>query len=111
MVQISTISKVKGAMISAMRRMAAFLVLALILISRGPESRAAQWQPAAGPLRTKWAADVTPDRVLPEYPRPQMVRADWQNLNGLWDYAIRPRDEQTPASFDGKILVPFPIES
>jgi hypothetical protein len=70
-----------------------------------------QWQPAAGPLMTRWAAEVRPGRVLPEYPRPQRVRADWQNLNGLWDYAIRPRAEATPAVFDGRILVPFPIES
>src|SRR5262245_10439320 len=91
-------------------RISAAVVLTLLLINRAPAGQA-QWQPAAGPLRTKWAAEVTPDRVLPEYPRPQMVRVDWQNLNGLWDYAIRPRDEQTPSAFDGKILVPFPIES
>ena len=58
------------------------------------------WQAAACPLKTRWASDVTPDRVLPEYPRPQLVRRDWRNLNGLWDYAIRPRDEQTPAAAD-----------
>src|SRR5687767_8783630 len=71
----------------------------------------AQWRPAAGPLMTRWAAEVTPDRALPEYPRPQRVRRDWQNLNGLWEYAIRPRAEATPKAFDGRILVPFPIES
>ena len=42
---------------------------------------------------------------------PQMVRAKWTNLNGLWDYAIRPKDEDRPAQFDGKLLVPFPVES
>ena len=42
----------------------------------------------------------------PEYPRPQFVRKEWQNLNGLWDYAIRPRDEHRPSSWDGQILVP-----
>jgi len=71
----------------------------------------APWQPAAGPLMTRWAKDVSPSRVLPEYPRPQLVRADWLTLNGLWDYAIRPRGESRPAAFDGSILVPFPIES
>jgi Glycosyl hydrolases family 2, sugar binding domain/Glycosyl hydrolases family 2, TIM barrel domain/Glycosyl hydrolases family 2 len=84
-----------------MRRLTVLILLAF----------ATQWQPAAGPLRTRWASDVSPDRVLPEYPRPQLVRAEWRNLNGLWDYAIRPREEQTPSSFDGRILVPFPIES
>ena len=50
------------------------------------------WQPAKGPLMTRWAKDVTPDKALPEYPRPQMVREEWQNLNGLWDYAIVAKD-------------------
>lgn len=69
------------------------------------------WQPAKGPLLTRWAADVSPKNAHPEYPRPQMVRKDWQNLNGLWDYAIAAREATRPASWDGQILVPFPIES
>src|SRR5436309_6139731 len=55
-----------------------------------PEPAAADWKPAAAPLLTPWAKDVSPDKVWPEYPRPQMVRSDWVNLNGLWDYAIVP---------------------
>src|SRR6185503_5777514 len=86
-------------------------ILALILTSSIAASDRSQWQPAAGPLMTRWAAAVMPDRVLPEYPRPQLVRRDWLSLNGLWDYAIRPRAESAPQSFDGRILVPFPIES
>jgi len=68
--------------------------------------------PVSG-LRTRWAADVAPDRVLPEYPRPQMVRASWVNLNGPWDYAIRDSGAPPPArgAYDGTILVPFPVES
>jgi hypothetical protein len=46
---------------------------------------AADWQPATGPLMTRWAKDVSPTNVHPEYPRPQMVREKWTNLNGLWD--------------------------
>ena len=45
---------------------------------------AADWKPAKGPLMTRWAKEVSPARALPEYPRPQMVRRHWQNLNGLW---------------------------
>src|SRR3954462_1373858 len=74
-------------------------------------ARAEDWKPAKGRLMTRWAKDVSPDKVLPEYPRPQMVRKDWQNLNGLWDYAIRPKDEPQPQKWDGKILVPFAVES
>ncbi|HYR31761.1 MAG TPA: hypothetical protein VEO93_07530, partial [Gemmatimonadales bacterium] len=62
-------------------------------------------------LRTRWAADVAPDRVLPEYPRPQLTRSSWLNLNGTWDYAIRDSGAAAPTTFDGSILVPFPIES
>jgi hypothetical protein len=69
------------------------------------------WQPAAGPLMTQWAGEVDPGNVHAEYPRPQMVRDEWRNLNGLWEYAIRPREETLPAAFDGQILVPFPVES
>jgi hypothetical protein len=72
---------------------------------------AAAWAPAKGPLMTKWAADVSPEKALPEYPRPQMVRKDWQNLNGLWDFAVTAKDDAQPAQFQGKILVPYPIES
>src|SRR6185503_6663602 len=47
----------------------------------------------------------------PEYPRPQMVREKWANLNGLWDYAIAGQDAARPEKFDGKLLVPYPLES
>ena len=69
-----------------------------------PAALAEDWQPAAGPLKTRWAKDVSPDHVLPEYPRPQMVRKDWLNLNGLWDIKLGDGTES-------KILVPFAIES
>lgn len=70
----------------------------------------AQWQPAGSHIRTKWADEVNPSNPLPEYPRPQMVRSDWQNLNGLWDYAILPVGEEFSAG-QGSILVPFAAES
>ena len=71
----------------------------------------ADWQPAKGPLMTRWAKQVSPKKVHAEYPRPQMVRKNWRNLNGLWEYAIQPKDEPQPKNFDGQILVPFPAES
>ena len=69
------------------------------------------WKPAPTPISTRWAAEVKPDRVLPEYPRPQLVRERWENLNGLWDHAIRPKAQGKPTAWDGKILVPFAAES
>ncbi|MEI2725900.1 MAG: sugar-binding domain-containing protein [Verrucomicrobiota bacterium] len=69
------------------------------------------WSPAKGPLLTRWAAEVSPKNAHPEYPRPQMVRKDWQNLNGLWDYAVTTKDAPQPKTWGGQILVPFPIES
>ncbi len=71
----------------------------------------AQWKPAGARLMTRWAKTVSPVKVHPEYPRPQLVRSDWVNLNGLWDYAIRPVAAENPKQADGKILVPFPVES
>jgi glycosyl hydrolase family 2 len=71
---------------------------------------AADWKPATGPLMTRWAKDVSPTNVHPEYPRPQMVREKWTNLNGLWDYAVR-KEGESMGKWDGQILVPFPIES
>src|SRR5712671_749180 len=69
------------------------------------------WQPAPGPLQTRWAKDVSPKNSLPEYPRPQMARNDWLNLNGLWDLAITAKDAPKPDLFNTQILVPFPVES
>lgn len=62
-------------------------------------------------LHTRWARDVNPAHPLPEYPRPQMTRRAWQNLNGRWQYAIRDSGAAAPTSWDGTIVVPFPLES
>jgi beta-galactosidase/beta-glucuronidase len=70
----------------------------------------ADWQPVSGHIMTRWAAEVSPEEVWPEYPRPQMRRPVWLNLNGLWEYAITTKSKAEP-DFKGHILVPFAIES
>ncbi|MGW0085286.1 PA14 domain-containing protein [Streptomyces sp. NPDC003393] len=64
-------------------------------------------------LRTKWAGQVGPDNALPEYPRPQLTRPDWQNLNGRWQFAAAEAGEQPPVgkTLPERILVPYPVES
>lgn len=74
-------------------------------------SECEKWKPVEGNIMTTWSKDVSPKNVLPEYPRPQMVRKIWMNLNGLWDYAITLKDQDKISSYDGKILVPYPLES
>ncbi len=76
-------------------------------------ANAPAWKPAAGPLLTRWAKDVSPQNAHREYPRPQMTRRDWQNLNGLWQFAVANPGEDTPLGRDlsERILVPFPVES
>ncbi len=73
-------------------------------------SVAQSWQPQPVNIKTRWYSKVNPSNVLPEYPRPQLARTNWTNLNGLWDYAVTNKNEN-PAKWNGKILVPFPIES
>ncbi len=72
-----------------------------------------QWKPAGGRLLTPWAEKVSPENVHPEYPRPQMVRPHWMNLNGLWQLAIAQANDPVPTGkqLPERILVPFPVES
>jgi hypothetical protein len=92
------------------------LLLAALAIpnpAAAADQPAAGWSPAKGPLMTRWARDVTPENVHPEYPRPQMTRADWLNLNGLWQLEIGKAGDAPPSNKDLplRILVPFPVES
>ena len=60
-------------------------------------------------MRTKWGESLDKNNILTEYPRPQMERDSYLNLNGIWQYAITEVD-QIPDRFDGDILVPFSPE-
>ena len=69
------------------------------------------WKPVPDKMMTTWGSEVSPENAWREYPRPQFERANWQNLNGLWDYAITAKGAEKPTEWQGKILVPFAIES
>ena len=67
-----------------------FALAAVMAASCGnaPAEETYQWKPVGDKIMTDWAAKVDPSNVLPEYPRPQLQRPQWQILNGLWDYAV-----------------------
>lgn len=87
----------------------------LLLLPTVLPAQSASWQPAEGNLTTPWTNKVTPVNVHSEYPRPQMTRDKWVNLNGLWTYkatsSLQNYSEVKDNPSDGRILVPFPIES
>jgi beta-galactosidase/beta-glucuronidase len=73
---------------------------------------AAAWAPVPGQMLSPWGEKVTPENAWREYPRPAFVREGWQNLNGLWQYAVTPVQELTPPqAWPGQILVPFALEA
>ena len=86
------------------------IVLSLALVCIGLASFAQQWAPVGDNIKTEWAEKIDPANPHPEYPRPQMVRSEWMNLNGLWSYAITEASAEEFQS-EGKILVPFAVES
>jgi hypothetical protein len=93
-------------------------LLALVLTAAWSAGVLAQTAPPqrtdsvyTGAIMTRWGKTVTPANAWRSYPRPQLERARWQNLNGLWDYAITTAAAPSPPRMDGKILVPFAVES
>ena len=85
-----------------------FIFLVLISITG---IQAQSWKAVEGKIMSQWAQTVNPENAWQEYPRPQFERAQWKNLNGLWDYAILKTNEIQPKRYQGKILVPFSFES
>ena len=62
-------------------------------------------------LLTPWGETLDPERVLPEYPRPQLVRDSYLSLNGYWEYAITAAAQTSRPRFGDRILVPFSPEA
>ncbi len=85
---------------------------ALLLAALSPCLPSAAQGVSGGKLPTRWDAQVSATAPLPEYPRPQMTRENWQSLNGSWEYGLTESAATTPpAEYTGKILVPYPMES
>lgn len=84
--------------------------LSIVMAVTAMVATAQEWAPVGENIRTSWAEQIDPANPLPAYPRPQMVRADWMNLNGLWNYAVTDASAETFEP-EGKILVPFALES
>jgi hypothetical protein len=113
-VRVSTL----GVMTLAAGRFAAvaFALLAFTMVVSPPANAVVSWHPKTPPLFTPWTHLVGPDNALPEYPRPQMARKRWLNLNGVWGYTGRSADTALPApppaeAYREQILVPYPTES
>jgi hypothetical protein len=87
------------------------LIVTLLLLSVSCTlNKKSDWKIAANPILTQWASQVDPSCPWPEYPRPDLVRDKWINMNGSWQYAITDTVSK-PAKWDGNILVPYPLES
>ena len=86
-------------------------MLLTLTMAIAPVARAQDDHVYTSDLVTRWGKGVTPDNAWQSYPRPQLQRQQWRNLNGLWDYAITDPAVGRPARMDGQILVPFPVES
>lgn len=85
--------------------------LLLILACASLSSFASDWKPAENTMLTPWGEKVTPDNAWRDYPRPQMVRENWTNLNGLWKFAVTKNTAARPSEWESEILVPFALET
>ena len=91
------------------RFLAAAILAAALMLAAGCSQESSE--PSEPTMVSRFAADVDQELPWPQYPRPQLVRSRWLNLNGQWDYALTDRGASQPDAFSGQILVPFAIES
>jgi beta-galactosidase/beta-glucuronidase len=87
-------------------------LLLLVLSQFAVQAQSNSWSLVKDRIVTPWAEQVNVNAPLPEYPRPHLVRSNnWKNLNGLWNYSITPKGQSAATKYEGKILVPFAVES
>lgn len=90
------------------------LIMCAVLLALAAQAQ--EWQLKQAPVMTPWGEQIDPENVWQEYPRPQLVRSDWMNLNGVWGYFRRENMKRLTAEgvvsrFNKRILVPFGVES
>ncbi|MET7392420.1 LamG-like jellyroll fold domain-containing protein [Dactylosporangium sp. NPDC005572] len=103
--------RLRQALITAVTALA--VGLATPAAAAPPLPDAPAWHVGIPPIATKWTGQVGPNNALPEYPRPQLTRDKWQNLNGVWEFARAAAGQAVPTgqSLAERVLVPYPIES
>jgi len=94
-----------------MRKTLLSACLLIVVASYACNRQNETWIIKENPIITQWATQIDPAKPWDVYPRPAMKRENWMNLNGLWDYTIGVKGADMPTSWEGKILVPYPIES
>lgn len=87
------------------------ILLSALVASFFVSSAFAQWKPAKNSMLTEWGKKLDPTKVWIEYPRPQLVRSNWTNLNGMWDFAVTSKGAPQPTEWTQRILVPFAPEA
>ncbi|HEV2456374.1 MAG TPA: glycoside hydrolase family 2 TIM barrel-domain containing protein, partial [Verrucomicrobiae bacterium] len=96
---------------SKARRLVCVLLSSVVMLATIPTCQG--WQMKQGPLMTQWDPLIDTNAPLPEYPRPQLVRSNWLNLNGIWQFQPGATNDPVPVgvTLSNQILVPYPMES
>lgn len=99
-------------MMKNIKKMKSSLLVLGLCVALHVNAAETEWSPKGDKIKTEWADKLTPDNVWQSYPRPQLKRAEWMNLNGLWNYSVTGHDvKKKSVEYSGQILVPFAIES
>ncbi len=97
----------------AVAKLSAAAMLVAAAVVAAPNLAWSALVPKTPPLSTPWTSQVSTTNPLPDYPRPQLTRPDWQSLNGQWQFAGTGSLGSPPVgqNLPETVLVPYPIES